>query len=529
VTAALRRLGAFIALAFLSLPPIASQQTRPERTNYAETSSYADVLGFLDSLARGGAPLRRGLLAVSPQGRDVPYVIASRPMVDGPSDAHRSGKPILYIQGNIHGGEVEGKDAVLMLLRDLSVGALRPLLDSVVLLIVPIYNADGNDAFAAGDRNRPGQNGPTTVGRRANGQGLDLNRDYVKQEAPETRGAAVLINTWDPDLFVDLHTTNGSYHGYVLTYAPGLNPNRTPANDYVRDRFLPEIRQRVQARHGQAIYWYGNFRNQHRDSLAQGWETYDPDPRFGVNWFGMRGRLAILGEAYSNADLRTRIAATYSFVLEVLRLAAEERTAIKRLTATWVRPDSVAVRSVLAPPVMDEVVAELTEPAAQGAGPFARRRRTGVFQAVRMPVFGRFDAARAEAVPEAYLLPPQHAHLAEGLRRQGVRVARLQLPWAGEAEAFRVDSVVATANPFEGHRAVRVEGVWQARAAAVTAGWYLVPTGQRLGVLAAWLLEPASADGFVTWNLLDRDLRRGQDYPILRLRRTAALVATDLP
>ena len=164
--------------------PLSAQTTIPERTGFQQTSSHADVLAFLDSLQRVGAGLRVGTLGFSPEGRRIPYVIASRPMVDAPGDAHRSGKPILYVQGNIHSGEVEGKEAVQMILRDLTVGALRSLLDSVVLIMVPIYNADGNDKFGPGERNRPGQNGPPIIGLSTNGQGLNLNRDYVKLEAP---------------------------------------------------------------------------------------------------------------------------------------------------------------------------------------------------------------------------------------------------------------------------------------------------------------------------------------------------------
>src|SRR6185436_18620802 len=208
---------------------------------------------------------------------------------------------------------------------------LRPLLDSVVLVVVPIYNADGNDMFGPEARNRPSQKGPASVGLRSNGQGLDLNRDYLKQEAPETRAAAALVNAWDPDLFIDLHTTDGSYHGYLLTYDAGLNPNSSPANDYIRDTFLPEIRLRMRARHKQEIFSYGNFRNADPDSLILGWETYDPRPRFGTNWTGLRGRMSILSEAYSHVDFRTRVDATYHFVLEILRLAAAEKGTIKSL------------------------------------------------------------------------------------------------------------------------------------------------------------------------------------------------------
>lgn len=498
-----------------------AQLTTAERSRFAATSSHADVVAFLDSLVLRGAGIRVGTMGGSSQGRPIPYAIASRPLVDGPAEALRSGKPVVYLQGNIHGGEVEGKEAAMMLLRDLTLGPLRPLLDSLVLIVVPIYNSDGNDAFGPGARQRAGQNGPDTVGLRPNGQGLDLNRDYIKQEAPETRAAAALLTAWDPDLLIDLHTTNGSYHGYLLTYAPGLNPNSSPANDWVRDRLLPEVRSRMRTRHRQETFDYGNFRNQHPDSLTQGWWTYDARPRFGVNWMGMRGRMGILSEAYSNADFATRVSASYNFVLEILRFVAAERVTVKRLVAegTAQRPDSVGLRSAFGPPRMLPVIAEITTSGGAGAGGFARRQRTGEYRTITMPVADRFMATRREAMPAAYLLPPQHDHLVAALRRHGVIVSRLTEAWRGPAEAFRVDSLIVSTGVFEGHRGVLVEGRWQGREAAATPGWYLVSTDQRLGVLAAYLLEPASEDGFVAWNFLDRDLRRGAEAPILRLRQ----------
>jgi hypothetical protein len=459
-------------------------------------------------------------------------VPASHPLVSGPADAHRSGRLIVYLQANIHAGEVEGKEAAQMLLRDLALGPLRPMLDQIVLLIVPIYNTDGNERMAPGEENRPGQNGPAMVGRNPNGQGLNLNRDYVKMEAPETQGAAALLSAWDPDLFIDLHTTNGSYHGYVLTYAPGLNPNSNPAVDFARDRFLPEVRERMQRRHRQRTFPYGNFRNQDPDSLAQGWETYDARPRFGTNWMGLRGRLAVLSEGYSNADFRTRIAATYNFVREVLVLAVEQRAAIKSLieASDRRRPDSVSVRSVLGPPTVQDVIAEITEPAGDGTGGFARRKRTGVYRTVRMPVFDRFVAARREAIPAAYLIPPRLREIVELLRRQGLVVESLTERWRAAADEFLIDSV--SVQPlFEGHRTVQVEGRWRSGSVdtALVAGWYLLRTDQSLGVLASYLLEPASEDGVVTWNLLDRELQPGARYPILRLGGSPRVPATAVP
>jgi hypothetical protein len=490
------------------------------------------VLGFLDSLQRATGLIRVGTLAMSAEGRRVPYVLASRPLISSAAEAHRSGKLIVYLQANIHAGEVEGKEAAQMLLRDLTLGPLRPMLDHIVLLVVPIYNTDGNERFAPGEENRPGQNGPALVGRNTNSQGLNLNRDYVKIEAPETRGAASFLSTWDPDLFIDLHTTNGSYHGYVLTYAPGLNPNSNPAADFVRDRFLPAVQERMQQRHRQRTFPYGNFRNQDPDSLKLGWETYDARPRFGTNWMGLRGRLAVLSEGYSNADFQTRIGATYNFVREVLQLAVEQRSTIKALiqAADRQRPDSVAVRSVLAPPTAQGVIAEITEAAGDGDGGYARRKRTGVYRTIRMPVFDRFAAARREAIPAAYLIPGRLHEVIELLRHQGILLESLAQPSRVVANLFRIDSL--SVQPlFEGHRTVQVEGRWQPEPmdTGLGAGWFLLPTDQRLGVLASYLLEPASEDGVVTWNLLDRELQAGAIYPILRAGGSIRVPATVIP
>jgi hypothetical protein len=347
----------------------------------------------------------------------------------------------------------------------------------------------------------------------------------VKMEAPETKGAAQLLLRWNPHVFVDLHTTNGSYHGYALTYSPGLNPNPTPANDFVRDRLLPVLRSRMTERHGRETFPYGNFRNQHPDSLAQGWETYDARPRFGSNWFGLRGRMAVLSEAYSNNDFRTRVATTYDFVRELLSLVAEERAMVAAMDSAPPRPpDSVAVRSVLGPATRQRVIAEITEPAGEGNGGYARRRRSGIHRSIEMPVYDHFVAARREAIPESYLIPERFSRVAELLRRHGITVERLRRRVAGPLESFTVDSV-ARDPLFEGHHPVRLEGHWSEGKETAAAGWYLVRTAQTLGLLAAYLLEPASEDGVVTWNLLDAGLSPGGPYPILRSRRGVSAAA----
>jgi hypothetical protein len=284
--------------------PASLPRTRAERTNYTETSSYTDVMGFIDSLRALGAPISVSELAKSPLGKSVPLLVASRPRVSTVAEARALGRPIAYVQANIHAGEVEGKEAVLALLRDWSFAKRPNVLDSLVLVVVPIYNSDGNDKLAAQARNRGAQNGPEMIGERPNGAGLDLNRDYVKVEAPETMGSLKAFAAWTPDLFMDLHTTNGSYHGYALTYSPSLHP-AAPLAPFTADTLLPEIRRRMKAKHGFETFPYGNFTGANgRESLTaetkSGWVTYEHKPRYGTNYFGLRGGVSILSEAYSH-------------------------------------------------------------------------------------------------------------------------------------------------------------------------------------------------------------------------------------
>src|SRR5204862_549155 len=263
-------------------------------------------------------------------GRPILFVIAADPAVTSAAEAAASGKVVVYLQANIHGGEVEGKEAVLALLREL-VGPRRELLQKLVVLVAPDYNPDGNDAFGPQAVNRSEQNGPALIGQRADGKNLDLNRDYFKAEAPETRASlARVYTTWDPALMVDLHTTDGTLHGYQLTYAPPLDPNGPAGpSTFVRDRMLPALRKTLQDKYHESIFDYGNVET---PQAPQSWDTYAPLGWYGTNYVGLRGRMAILSEAYSHADFKTRVQVTHDF----------QGHHLLEVTGTWARtPRSV--------------------------------------------------------------------------------------------------------------------------------------------------------------------------------------------
>ena len=523
-------------------PAAALPRTTAERTNYRETSRYDAVVAFIDSLQALGLPIHVGSIGRSTEGRDIPYIIASRPLVSTPAEARRLGRPVIYVQGNIHAGEVEGKEALLALVRDLVASNRKNALDSIVLIAVPIYNTDGNERVASQDGNRSNQNGPEIVGERANGQRLDLNRDYIKAEAPETRASLAMFERWDPEVFVDLHTTNGSYHGYALTYSPSLSPAAMDGGAFARDSLLPELRRRMRGRHSFETFDYGNFSldfaDPPTDTIKKGWFTYDHRPRFGTNYYGIRGRIAILSEAYSHDPFERRVKATYAFVSELLSLAAEQRAEIittaavsdARLAATAARTQGAArrllvpVRSELTKSPLDaDVIVEdmvstgdstVTEP-----GVPRGLRRTGRFRTQRMPVHDRFTPTLERALPAAYAIPDRSGlgEVVALLRMHGLRVERLEREWRASVEVMTIDSVSRATRAFQGHNEVTLRGTWRSTQRTLERGSFIVTAAQPLGVLAAYLLEPESDDGFVTWNAFDAMIRRGEEFPVIRV------------
>lgn len=532
-------------------PAQETPRTVPERTAYERTSTLAEVNAFLDSLQTGGAPIRVGSMGRTAEGRPIPLVVVADPPVTAPREAARSGKLVVYLQANIHGGEVEGKEAVQLLLREIS-GPRHDLLSKLIVLVAPIYNPDGNEAFGPQEENRPQQDGPLLVGRRSDGLRLDLNRDYLKAEAPETRASlARVYDAWDPALMMDLHATDGTRHGYVLTYSPPLNPNGPPGpTGYARDTMLPAVREAMRREHGHEVFPYGNV----GDALdPQAWSTYSPLAWYGTNYVGMRGRIGILSEAYSHADFRTRIDATLDFVVEVLEHAADHADDIRRIVreadrrttlegaGELPRPE-LAIDFELASRGVEPVLLERMREAGRTAGERRRLEPTGRFDTVPLPVEDRFTASRTARLPGGYFLPPAEGEVARLLRLHGIEVRRLEDDWSGAAETLRIDSLDWADSPFEGHRLLSVHGEWETDDVTMPEGAWYVGTGQPLGRLVFELLEPRGY-GLARWNLFDRLIGRAEGalsglvygsrpvraFPVWRVERDPAVPMRTLP
>jgi len=351
-------------------------KTKPERTEYRETSRYDDVVAFMDAAAKASPAIHITTFGKTVEGRSLPLAVIGAPDAT-PEAVKRTNKLRVYIQGNIHAGEVEGKESAQILIRELAEGKHADLLQSMVLLIAPIYNADGNERFSLTNRGR--QNGPVGgQGQRPNAQNYDLNRDHMKLDSPEARAFVKLMTDYDPQVALDLHTTNGSRHGYYLTYAPPLNPATDPSIvDLLRKDWLPSVTRAIKSKYNWDYYYYGNIEG--RDG-ERAWRSFDDRPRFNNSYIGLRNRVAILSEAYAYATFEDRIKATSRFVEEVLNYARAHAAPIRKLTADADRRSVVGSKLALraemekSADAVEILVGEVTEEKNPSSGAMMYRR-----------------------------------------------------------------------------------------------------------------------------------------------------------
>ena len=498
-------------------------QTTPERTNFRETSRYVDVLAFIAALSGASPNIHATTFGITNEKRKLPLVIVGADDAS-PEAVRRTRKLRVYIQGNIHGGEVEGKESAQILLRELAEGKHEDWLKTMVFLVAPMYNADGNERFAL--NNRGPQYGPLGgQGQRPNAQGLDLNRDHMKLDSPEGRAVVKLMNDYDPHVSIDLHTTNGSHHAYYLTYAPPLNPATDPSIlRLLRLEWLPRVTATVRAKYGWDYYYYGNLQGTTREAGSpdeRSWRSFDHRPRFSNNYVGLRNRFAILSEAYAYASFSDRILATSRFVEENLNYVRDNAATIRKIAedadTKSVIGSQLPLRAELerAPELVEVLVGEVTEEKHPVDGHIMHLRKD-VKIPEKMAEYGSFKGTETERVPSAYFVPPGLTDVVERLRMHGVGAAPLKSATTLTVEEFRIQKNEAADKPFQNHTERTLSGAWQSSERQLPSGTLRVDMKQPLARLAFYLLEPRSDDGLTDWNFLDEALRNAKVYPIVR-------------
>lgn len=492
--------------------------TRPERTGYDETSRYEDVEAFTDAVDSASDRIHKTHFGYTLEGRALPLLVYGDVGGADPASVRASGKTRVFVQANIHAGEVEGKEAMQMLLRDLAGGLHGQWADSLVILVAPIYNADGNERITL--LSRGPQNGPYGgMGQRPNAQGLDLNRDHMKLDSPEARALVRLMNEYDPHVSVDLHTTNGTIHAYHLTYSPPLHPNTyDEITEFLRGSWLPDVTSTIREKYQEEFYYYGNVPRRGE----RGWYTFDHRPRFNNNYVGLRNRIAILSEAYAYASFETRVMSTLHFVEEILDYAHAHATQIRQIVE---RADAEDVRGkTLALAATFERSAEPVEilmgEVRTIRNPYSGARmfeRADTIRPEEMYEYGTFEATESDVVPAFYYVRPEQMAVVNRLNDHGVGSRVLESDSTIMVERFRIDSVIVAEREYQGRFEHDVDGAWEQAEVTLPAGTLVVDVHQPLGRLAFMLLEPRSDDGFLNWGIVELG-DAPEYYPILRAR-----------
>ncbi|MBI5630556.1 MAG: M14 family metallopeptidase [Elusimicrobia bacterium] len=530
-------------LALLTVMPAHSTEkrlsTRAEQTQWVETGRYEEVVrlcrGFEQHYPKKVRCLRFG---TTPEGRPMLALAASEDGRLDPKSNRTRKRPVLLFQGGIHSGEIDGKDAGFLLLRRLLNGEVLPrILRKVTLVFVPIFNIDGHERF--GPNNRPNQIGPKEMGWRTTAENLNLNRDYMKADAPEMRAMLKLLGEWDPILYADLHVTDGAdfQHDVAVLIEPSLS-GPEPLRRAGRE-LSAELMRMLSAQGHKPLSFYPTFIE--GDNPASGIALSVMPPRFSHAYWALRGRIGVLVETHSWKDYETRVRATYDVMLDLLELAGRQGPS---WLATARKADEEA--SLLRG---RELVLEYAPTGSSRTIEFLgyeyERKpseisgKTWIIYDPKKPQVWRiplFDALKPSLTVKApgggYVVPPAYAGwISAILEAHGIsyRTIKQKSPPPGQVEVFRAPEVHFAKESFEGRWPVSVKGEWKAEQRSIPEGSLYIPVSQPKAALVLHLLEPTAPDSFLSWGFFNPIFERKEYMDDYVLEKEARLMLEKNP
>ena len=477
--------------------------THAEKSGFRETGPYSEAVEFYRRLAAASRFARLEEMGRTSEGRPLYVLIASRDRAFTPAAARRTGKPVVLLQNGIHAGENGGKDAAMMLLRDLLVTRrLEKLLDSVIVLSIPVFNPDGHER--ASPWNRINENGPRETGFRVTARRLNLNRDYLKADTPEMRAWLRMYAAWLPDLLIDNHVTDGGDAQYDFTVAAHTEQDiAAPVGGWVKQQFLPELFRRLEAL-GHVPGFYIEGRAGGGKALA----VMTASPRYSTGYAAAQNRAALLVETHSLKSFRTRTWSHYDIMREALERVAETARQLRqasleadRLQASVAPGTPVFLEGEPAgegePYVLKGMKAEQVASPVSGA---TVARYTGERLDQNVALVRTLAAKVAPPAPHGYLVPREWGEIIELLALHGVEMIPLPRAVHGEFATLKFSDVRFAPAPFEGRFRVLSFRASPAKVRrAVAAGSVYVPVAQRAGKAAMHLLEPEAPDSALRW------------------------------
>ena len=510
-----------LLLALLAAFPLAQAApklvTVSERSGFTATGRYDEVIqlckAFQQAYPKQVKCLRFG---TTPEDRPMLALAVNAQGVFTPEAARHQGLPVTLIQGGIHAGEIDGKDAGFLALREILDGKLaRGTLDKQVLLFVPVFNVDGHERFARW--NRPNQRGPVEMGWRTTAQNFNLNRDYVKADAPEMQAMLVLVNAWDPLTYVDLHVTDGAMFQHdVSIQAEPVNsgdPAFRKAGLALRDGIIGDISKQGSSPQS----YYMSFKD--TDDPASGFVNSVYDPRFSTGYFQLRNRIAVLVETHSWKDYPTRVRITHNTIVSILQQVADHGRDWQRAAAD---ADARATRIAGQPVVLSYKTTDkttmvdfqgyaYTRTLSDVSGMLMTHYDESKPQVWHVPLRDEVvEDLQVKAPGAGYLVPAAWAHIvAAKLDQHGIRYRTLdKAVAAAPVETFRADKATFAATSVESHQRLKVEGAWKPEARALGKGALFVPIAQPKARLVMAIFEPQAPDSLLAWGAFNNAFER---------------------
>lgn len=505
-------------------------QTKAESTDYKQTWRYDETIAYAKKLDLASPLIKYVTYGKSGEGRDMPLLIAASGMAFTPELARKQGKAIVLIQAGIHAGEIDGKDAGLALLRDIAITKTRlDLLKDVVIVFEPIYNVDGHENF--NPYMRINQNGPEEMGFRGNANNLNLNRDYMKADAPETRAWLKLWNQWKPDLFIDCHVTDGAEFQYNLTYEYSHFQEVSPAiKAWMDEHFDGNVVPQVE-KEGNLMTHYIEFAGR---EVTSGVATFIATPRYATGYTPLRDRAGLLIETHVYKPYKSRVRGTY----DILRYTVEE--AGKARSSLFIANVTAETQTVERGKTYDEkrqfplklgVTEKATQIEFKGTeykledSPISNSKRIVYGTAplnISIPKFDEGKVTASAAPPLAYIIPPQYKDVIDVITAHGIKFTRLKKPLTLEVESYKLSEPKWSPASFENRVTLTAKQTPYKETRTYLAGSIVVSLDQEAAAVAIHLLEPNGPDSFVYWGFFNSVFEQkeyGEAYILEKLAR----------
>lgn len=486
-------------------------ETFYEKSGKLKTPSYNETIDYCRKLDKASAQIQLTSFGKSPEGRDLPLVIADQNGNFTPGAVRKSGNVVLLIEACIHAGESDGKDAGLMLLRDIAIHKTKhDLLKHVTILFIPIFNTDGHERF--GPYNRINQNGPSEMGWRTTAQNLNLNRDFLKADAPEMQAWLSMFRQWLPDFFIDCHVTDGADFQYTMTYALETKGNMEQRlTDWTRQTCEPYLCEKMQLS-GYPIFPYVQFRNWHdpRSGLIMGLAP----PMLSQGYTAIQNRPGLLIETHMLKPYQTRVTSTYIMLEHTLNLLNREYQTLRHIVVEADNfTSSKEFREQPFPVSFSENMTDSTTIKFLGfdytidtselTGGLIFKYNNQKPLIWNLTIFPNCKVDKYVDLPKAYLIPPQYTMLIGRLKMHGVKMQAVKQKTECKVRLTIFSDVKWQQRSYEGHHKANYNTKDETVNAQITEGTMLVEINQRTARVIAHLLEPASPDSYAAWGFFD--------------------------